>query len=145
MYPSWKVLFLHIVLHLPWNQRKPQKLTLFLFVKMASDMHCKTCIYIIHIKTYWRNNILIVIIWLCTWYINTWTFCTTIQHTFPVWLCIIWWWIGTHCCHIHVILCFEHMLTMWHDIIFIYFKYRIGHFTWPSVFLITDLIFQFFK
>ena len=77
MSPSWQAPLLYIVLQILFNQRNPHTIdTIYSHLKYVWHAQYNVQVYDTHEK-YWCNNILIFLIWLCTWKINTWKLCTT--------------------------------------------------------------------
>ena len=95
-------------------------------------------------KIYCSTWVWVVLILFLTWYINSWKFFTTTQHTFPVWWRMFRRWLGANSSHIHVRCCLADITTKWYHRILICFKYTTGHFTGPYVLRIVSMVFNFF-
>ena len=118
---------------------------IFFVFQRNSTMSSTTSNDVINMKLYWGCSFRILIICFLVMKINTWTFGTAPQYTFPVWKCMIRLRICAHCslCHIR---CFGiNMTPMWHHYVLICFLYVMWFLTRPFVLSILDLTFDFFQ
>ena len=127
----WRFLFTHV--------------TYFIVFQWNYTISSTTSNDVINVKPNWGCCFWILIIYLLVRKIDTRTFVTAPQYTFPLWKCIIRLKICAHINLFHT-RCFGiNMTSMWNHCIFICFIYVMCFFTRTSDLIILDLIFSFLK
>ena len=76
---------------------------------------------------------------------NTWTVGTASQHIFTVRQSNSLLGNRTHCRNFHVCFCFVYITNMKHHIILVYFNNITFHFSIPSIFRISTVVFEFIQ